>query len=286
MATITLEFSIDWLNYTCYRLNTIGWYLIAKRFPQEAWSATKGHHGYTLAAINTAQCRVMINPEREDMGQHVQYSGQCLNMYRNEVISARDIIQHHALYGDICKRIDLAIDIRDSQIRPRDYYNKLDGGSARTKSKSWSIIEGNGGGQTLYVGSRVSEMMLRLYDKGIESGIGGDWIRAELEIKGSRALEVSRMLAVGQEHEAMKMARALMRGHVDFNTEHWDKVTGDFPITIAKAKDNTPDTELWIMTQVATAMAKLIRKQGDDALLARFCKRVEDMVKMDLGDTQ
>lgn len=278
MAQRTVEFCVDWLNFTCYRLNTIGWYLVAKKFPDEAWTATKAHHGYTLAAQNNGTARVMVNPDRPDMGQHVQYAGGTLNIYRNEGISARDILKHHAAYGDICKRIDLAFDMRDSAINIQTYHERLTNGTARAKAKKHSLILGSDGGATLYIGVRGSEQFIRIYDKGIESGMGGNWKRIELELKGSRAIEVSRMLATGDEQDAMKLAKGLLLGQIDFKTDDWTWLTGEAPITIAKAKDNAPDTELWLMTQVATAMARVIKKQGTDALLSRFVKRVEALV--------
>lgn len=273
-----IEFAVDWLNYTCYRLNTIGWYLIAKRFPNEAWTSAKGMHGYTMGAINNGGCRVMVNPQREDMGQHVMYSGSCLNQYRNEGIAARDIIKHHAIYGDLCKRIDMAFDCYDSKIDIDSYFTLIDEGSATTRAKNWNVIKSQNGGRTLYVGSRTSEVMLRLYDKAVEQGVNANWKRVELEIKGGRAIEVARMMSVGNDEQAVQTARGMINALVDFKTPDWIEITQGNEVTIAKAKDNSPDTELWLMSQCATAMARLIKKQGSDALLARFIKRVEALV--------
>lgn len=279
-----LEFAVDWLNYTCFRLSMIGWYHIAKKYPGETWHAAKPLHGYTRAAENTAGARVMINPEYESMGQHVQYSGRTINQYMEAGISAREIVLHHALFGDVCKRIDLAIDTHDSGINLWDYFKLVDNGFAKTRAKSWRYITGENQGATVYIGSRQSEVMLRIYNKAAEQDVEGDWIRAELELKGSRAVEVARMLSYGTEESALETARGLMRGLVNFDTEAWREITGNSPIVIAKAKDTMPDTEAWLMSQVATAMARLIKRQGSEDLIKRFVERVREIVA-DIDDT-
>lgn len=280
-----IEFAVDWLNYTCDRHSQLGWYNVAMRFPNEHWQAIKGMHGYTMGAINSATARVLVNPDRPEMGQHVMYSGACLNAYRNEGISARAIIKHHALFGDMCKRVDLALDVYDAKLDIGGMFVLLDEGSATTRAKHWNLIKGNDGGATLYVGSRTSEIMLRVYDKAAETGQAGDWKRVELELKGSRAIEVSRMMSVGNDQQAVETARGIIKALVDFKTAQWAEITGNSEVVIAKAKDNTPDTELWIMTQVATAMARLIKKQGNDKLMGKFTRKVEQLVR-DLQDNE
>jgi replication initiation factor len=280
-----VEYTIDWLNYTCYRLNRLGWYLIAQRYPNEVWSSAPGRHGYTQAAINNAGTRVMVNPNREDMGQHVTYSGGCLNKYRFAGISAHQITKHHSLMGDTCKRIDLALDAHDGAIDIDEYFKLVDEGSASTRAKSWNIIKSQNGGRTLYIGSRASEVMLRIYDKAAEQGETYNWKRIELEIKGSRAIEVSKMIAVGNEQQGAEIARGMMKALIDFKTPDWTEITGANEVVIAKSKDESPDTELWLMTQVATAMARLIKKQGDSKLLERFSKHVQELVD-EMPDTE
>jgi DNA relaxase NicK len=51
--------------------------------------------------------------------------------------------------------------------------------------------------QTLYVGSRSSEQMGRLYDKGVQTSLAGPgyWFRYEVELKGTRAIQAARRLA-------------------------------------------------------------------------------------------
>jgi len=52
--------------------------------------------------------------------------------------------------------------------------------------KSFSFISSKSG-STVYVGSRTSEKMLRVYDKGGEQGVPIDWLRVEFETKGGNA---------------------------------------------------------------------------------------------------
>ena len=78
----------------------------------------------------------------------------------------------------------------------KEYYESDPG--ARRLKKTW--VRNNAGGQTLYIGSRRSDQMGRVYDKGLESGtysIPGALWRYEIEYKGTRAKAVANNLFVG-----------------------------------------------------------------------------------------
>lgn len=84
---------------------------------------------------------------------------------------------------DKCTRIDLAVTVElfdvDLNVAKEAYQSALDGISTTN-----SMVLSSRGGQTVYLGSRQSQFMGRLYDKGAEEGLepGKIW-RFELECK-------------------------------------------------------------------------------------------------------
>lgn len=274
---LKLEFCIDWLAFTCRRANTTGWHGISKEYPGEIWASTTAKHGYTLAAVNQAGCRIMENLDRPDMGQNVRYSGRTLNKYIDAGISPHDVLVHHNIYADRCNRIDLAIDVYNGRLKPREYYDVYGSGRATTRTRDVNLLL-SASGETLYIGSRESEVMMRIYDKAEQMGTEVDWKRVELEIKGSRARKLAPMIMTGTPGEQIETARGMMRKHINFNIPAWDKITGTETVTVAKGKDTMPDTEKWLMGQCATAMARIIHETGKTDLMSEFIHRVNDIL--------
>lgn len=83
-------------------------------------------------------------------------------------------------------RTDIATDVYDTEYTAKDIDKEREEmytGRSRTRR-----VHDEAGGYTLYVGSRESEKMLRVYDKGVESGLERRILRFEMEYKGNAAL--------------------------------------------------------------------------------------------------
>lgn len=97
-------------------------------------------------------------------------------------------------------RVDLAVDdIGSNYYTVDDVVSVLQDGHCVSKFRRWrnlseSYIDGCKVGHTVYLGSRRSDIMLRVYDKGLERGITKPWVRWELELKDSRACTAVRCL--------------------------------------------------------------------------------------------
>jgi len=277
-----LEFTADWMNYTAKHndsRHSIYEYAMGINSPE--WVDAIAVHGYQLAIENRLGCRVMWHTRRSEMGIHIMYSGKCLNRYRQEGITSNDIVRHHAFFGDICKRIDIALDGKDSGLDIKRLYRMLTKNTiAITKSKQYNLITGSSG-DTLYIGSRTSEQFMRIYDKAAEQHQDGDWKRIELELKGSRAIEVARQYAINGEVAMVDQGKALIKGFANFPDEVWQELTGDLVAMIGKSKDETPDTYKWLLTQVAPTMARYMNSTGDPTVIEKFLAVVHSLTDMD-----
>lgn len=95
-------------------------------------------------------------------------------------------------------RIDGALDIRDSGANIKEFFDAWERGDMRSHVTSGHLIKSgdkNAPAYTAYIGSRTSPRMLRVYDKGKETGDGGDWTRVEIEVKKPHAAMFARQIA-------------------------------------------------------------------------------------------
>lgn len=85
-------------------------------------------------------------------------------------------------------RVDVAIDMMDLDVGALEIWDRYENlhkaGGARTKGIISSVT-----GATMYLGSRASQKMLRVYDKGKQMRTPQNWLRCEIEYKGDSAAE-------------------------------------------------------------------------------------------------
>lgn len=191
---------VDWLSMSCDRATSVAALFDWKkeRFAElsEAGYVAKpwGDHGYRGERIDD----VIFGFNGTSLLVQLR-SDEARRNWRSLAVQATNI-----------SRIDLA-----TTIKPRADVGALarDGYEAarrfrpqRARPTGCSIVEDSKGGQTLYIGSRVSENYGRLYDKGKQSGeeaYSGCW-RYEVEYKGKTALAKGRaLLAAPRETEAV-----------------------------------------------------------------------------------
>lgn len=265
------EFCIDWLHinepFKPYAL--LGAFLYGLENHNRISPSTP-RHGYTEAVCNQAGATAMRNITRSDMGVHIGYSGKTINTYRDNGVNTLDMLRWHIARHGTVSRIDLAFDIRNSGLSPSKLYECLSNGSATTTAKTYNLIVGSDGGATCYIGSRQSEAFVRIYDKGIESGEGGDWVRVELELKASKARFAAFTMANEPDNKAYLWAQGWLTGFVAFPQATWREFIQQTAIPLSRANKPETDTRKWLMEQVAPAMAKYMNKTGDYNLLTDF----------------
>lgn len=95
-----------------------------------------------------------------------------------------------------CTRIDIQMTVRLGGRGPDEHIRALEpsalGARAGAKGRPWAVrlVRGYGDGDALYLGSRLSPMYLRVYNKDAESGHDPEWlgcVRFEAELKNGIA---------------------------------------------------------------------------------------------------
>lgn len=263
-----INFTIDWLAYTSKPNVTLKPWDYA--YPAGVlYTDEKPSHGYAECIGNAAFARIQWNVNRPEMGVHIQYSGKCLNVYHINGTAKQRVNRFHIARGDKCTRLDLALDVHNSNLNVRSLYAQLKRGTADTRFKTWNIIDGPTG-TTLYLGSRQSEQFIRIYDKGMEQQTGENWKRIEMELKGDRAKMFAQEIAKYTDEQTAQRTRQAIKALVEFPTSTWKEIVGDLAIGIASAKEGKTDTIAWLLSLVAPSMGRYIRKYGDNGLTEKF----------------
>lgn len=255
--------SIDWLSITYtwesmdiltgQPLNEAVFKHVCERLEmpyQTQWQQTSPLKGYTRAIVNKAGVRVNFSRPGSPNGVHVVFSGFTLKVY-----SWQDILLKAYKLGGQVTRIDIALDVLDAFIDIVGMYSIVKRGGCITPSKKFSYIEGNSG-QTLYIGSRQSERMLRVYDKAAEQGAPGHWTRFELEVKGARARAVAHHVGVfgsqtipGIIVDFANFPGYEWPGECPFNVE---------PVDLPSIKGKETDTAKWLETGVLPSFKRVV----------------------------
>lgn len=172
-------------------------------------------------------------------------------------------------------RVDMAVDVLLDKPLPgliHRWYNVL----SRVDNK-WgtSAILNSSMGQTLYSGSRQSDLYGRVYDKGAQSGdsVPGSWYRYEIELKAKRARQASTMLVENRftphvaRQEAVKTVHDFFHNRyvpVPFTPETFENSAW---LTAYVRQSSTDKKIAWLSTQVRPTVEYLFEVGLGDAAL-------------------
>ncbi len=224
-------------------------------------------HGYNTG-IKFGDGRMeFTHTSRADMGLHIQWDGASLDTSSVDPLS---LVRFLLSVGARFTRIDLAVDAQNYHLRPIRATVEIEVKKHVCRAKKapkWN--DPLNGGYTQYLGTKASEIHLRIYDKAAEMGISGDWTRVELVCKGFRAQRAALAIVSGVDF------RALVRGYAHFpEWEEWCEIMVA-PVVALPAKKKETATDLWLLNQCAKALARRLDELGDDELWFRFLDQVK-----------
>lgn len=173
-----------------------------------------GMGGYTKT-YNMLWCTAHVDPKRRTQKLGVRFTGANMTTYRDlggTDIRLMEFIKHN---NGKPTRIDIAFDLFGFGIDPLTIYNDWLSGKIKTRARTVkpltkSVRNPDGSvtsASTLYIGSRTSEVMIRIYEKGKQTGTGLDWQRIEIEVKADKAPAVLNDIC---QHGLDKVGRSLL----------------------------------------------------------------------------
>nr|DAX00834.1 MAG TPA: Replication initiation factor [Inoviridae sp.] len=311
-----LQISCDWISFTLDKKEVIPCLELFGQDRNNYSFMEKGAQGYKKMLRHSHYAITVLFDGNEDMGVHIDVKGsaityflQCFRTkqqqptpfkkedfyYTDELLenfSPDNILPY--LFQTILEhghftRLDVAIDDKCCRYFSVDDVAKiLDNEDIYiAKFRSWRhIVEKSTSGEmlgnTIYMGTRKSDIMLRLYDKQLEQqkkevAVTCPWVRWEFEIKKERADSFAKEVIHNQQFGVLGMQ--LLSWYLRFINQDdsnksrcstlplWDEFinnVGKLKLSINKSEKSVEKSLMWVQRQCAPTIAGLVMANAGD----------------------
>jgi hypothetical protein len=262
---------VDWLSVTVK-----GDRKYPDDLPDGGIERKNGMLGYAVA-IDTAFGAIMcFHPGRPDMGTHLVYSGKALRTMETDFgITPHGLVSWYQASGAQITRLDIAMDVKDG-FTAKDAIKRYENGECATRLKVADKVQSiTGKGDTLYIGRRGGEKMLRIYDKAAEQKVDGVWTRVEAELRGATARKVAEKLL--ERNKSYNFTSATIKGIADFPLwDEWLEALGGVSWNVPTEERAGGNTEEWLLSKVAPAIAKFSIEH--DGWLEKYAEHINLLI--------
>jgi len=224
-------------------------------------------HGYNTGLKFSDGRMEFTHTSRADMGCHIQWDGGALD---GLTFPPLELVKFLYSAGAKFTRIDLANDCQNFNLRAEDATREITAKNFTCRAKKTPCwYDPSFGGWTQYLGTKASEIHLRIYDKAAELGIQGDYTRVELVVRAGRAQQAAREIIRGADF------RALVAGYVSFpQWKEWGEIMVADAVALPAEKKETA-TDLWLLGVCAKTLSRRLDELGDDELWFKFLEAVK-----------
>ena len=298
-----IRHSIDWFQYSVdWPSHIKDWPLIGKGampvlrtaipyMDTQGWEPERGE-GFRLLpmagypkAYDLLYASAHVDPNRREQKIGVRMTGHNLAAFRSLGGTEGRLLTFYKEVKAKASRIDIAFDLMDYGVDPLRVYADWEKGKVKSNARTvqpFTKATRNSDGtiskaSTLYFGSRESELMVRMYEKGKQMQTDLDWVRIELEVKGDKAC------AVCQDIERLGVAavgRELLRGYFSkMPYKFWpDLIAGDsVPLTHVGRKMTAHDA--WLLNIIIPMLQEDIRKEWEGETERGITRNVEALIR-------
>jgi phage replication initiation protein len=300
--TSPFTLTIDWLAFTIPTASARETMDIL----EGDWTKVKGgFRGYRFVWITTSTGRGIgklgTGVDRNPGEVHVDLSGGLVAQWLPEKVRA--VLQWVLNKNGHLTRLDCALDDRVRSVSLTTIKDAVAAGQCVTRAKCWQktwsglIHEGTATGETVYLGSRQSQTLLRIYDKRLQMQAQErpDWqeygIRWELELKQDRAQLCGQMLSYLDDTLWLEFIVGVLRSHVDFRDtqrgedeeyryrapllDWWATLTDGFRksrLVVEKQPQTLAEVKSWLHQSVGPLLAVVLEKPDGLEYLQRIAK--------------
>jgi hypothetical protein len=243
----------------------------------------RGHHGYkSLYVAKKNGMQLQGDGHDISMGQNIICTGDCLRTLRREQKNADVLLLRWSLErGGHVARIDLCCDVQRTEFPPNAAYRAWERGEFRTAAKTLALTIGGATqslGETVYVGSRQSERMARIYDKAAEQGQidGPPWTRVELELKGAYARGAGQALAHAQPAHVFA---GMMSEFISWDDPVFQKMLEGKKVGVEPVIKENKATRDWLIGSVVPSLARQCQVENDflNTFLDELARQIDNI---------
>ena len=289
-----LKVLVDWVSVTLKNLRPDQLVEVMGLDPGDFVELEYGYSGYRRQ-IRCGNIAIFFDG-REDMGIHLQMSGQgCREYEGKEGFRGWQVFFLRLLdLGGKFTRLDLAVDDFEGYFTLDTIYRKIRSGEVSSRFKDGvvyekvSLADGSRKGSTIYFGSATSRIQIRFYDKLAERLAKGEdlegvkfWNRTELELRKERAQKAGEM--IGFEEDVGGVVMGILKEYVRFlvkgsdsnksrwkTARFWEKFLGDVEkirLTDQPMERTIERTLSWLDRQVTPALKMVVEAESVEFLL-------------------
>ena len=202
-------------------------------------------------------------------------------------------------------RIDIACDDREGYLRMGDIVRKVQDNEINSRMTKRTVMVSYDGtersGSTVYIGAASSDFRIRIYDKALESGETGHWVRVELVMRGDNANAFGAQLTNAE--NVGKLAAQVINDKFSFIEKDdsnitrctvcpwWQQFVDELEAVRLVARcvvqHSVERVHNWVEAQVGPSLAILLRTMGFGCifeLAKESCSRLSDKQQSLIAD--
>ncbi len=280
-----LSTGLDWISVTFPHDFPQRWQTCVHPADTETMRDTKPRNGYSRATVHASGATQSTNDNRPDMGIHIVYSGSAIaQMFDLYGVSQKQLLEH-LCNGAKVARIDVRLDCEDSGLDIESLYKSARAGNVETKARSVGYQEsaktGNAhGAPTCYVGSlKRRTKLLRVYDKGMQTGGFIDLKRFELELHRQGAVTAANGLNAADLTDWASHIGSLIKGYCYWPSDNIvETIFSDYSKWVLNVPEVLPgNTVKWLLEVCAPVLAR--EAAFDSGLIVEFMHRVTEQLE-------
>ena len=278
----------DWLSFTIKNNIPVDYIIthFLKMNSADFIELDRGNYGYKRQIAN-GNVRI-YSDGKEDMGIHIQLSGQGCRQVEESLQGDwltlfKKIIDVEGTFS----RCDIAIDDKVGLLDIKKIQKKTEKKEYVSRFNNWSITtscknDSDRYGNSVYFGSEKSDIRLRFYDKAVEQGVEGHWVRTELQLRDERANVAIKLYNTGK--TIGEIVTGVLKNYIRFvdpstdsnkrrwkTSKFWDKFIADaevLKLTEGQKEKTLDDVYTWINKSVSPSLALLVKaSEGDLAII-------------------
>lgn len=279
-----LSISLDWLSFTIKDLEN-GRDLLRNFATNQDWVSIAPLHSYSIGHRSKEGVVRFSNPQRPEMGVHIEFSGSALRTYRANGGDVEALVVELVAARAKATRIDLAKDAQGEAIGLVGIMDSALKGDFTGTVRDISERKAIDGGHTIYIGSYKSDRFSRIYDKAVEQGVVGDWKRYEIVCKADYAKRLLRVLA---QHVGCwdSVFHSMARQMFNVSTGNYQKFLNEQSEIGLPQMEKMTDREKWISEQVTHALIEHLHEKPESKAVAALFHALLDFYTQGNGSSQ